>query len=115
MTPRVGESERGSRWVDAVRGADTAAIYMGAGEAPMVARALLAADFPASTPVAIVENASLPYRRAYFGRLAELTTVVPASPAGPVLIFIGEAYAEAVTQCESASLLPPPERSVVAR
>lgn len=42
VTPRVGAGERPSNWVNAVTSADTAAIYMGAGEGPAIAAALIA-------------------------------------------------------------------------
>src|SRR6185503_20211448 len=60
VTPRVGAGERESRWVDAVLAADTAAIYMAAGQAATIAQALIDAGKPASTPVAVIERASLP-------------------------------------------------------
>jgi uroporphyrin-III C-methyltransferase len=91
VTPRVGAGERPGNWVNAVSAADTAAIYMGAGEGPAIAAALIAAGKPPSTPVAMVENASLPQLRVAYGTLARL----PRSGAGPVLILIGEVYREA--------------------
>ena len=95
VTPRVGEGERPSGWVGAVLAADTAAIYMGAGEAEAIAGALMAAGKPGSTPVAVVESASLPGSRARFGFLRDLPGLAPALPAGPTLILLGEVYAEA--------------------
>jgi uroporphyrin-III C-methyltransferase len=92
VTPRVGAGERASGWVKAVAAADTAAIYMGAGEGPAIAAALIAAGKPPSTPVALVENASLPNLSIAYGTLARL----PPSGAGPVLILIGEVYREAL-------------------
>jgi uroporphyrin-III C-methyltransferase len=95
VTPRVGEGERPSGWVDAVLAADTAAIYMGAGEAEAICGALMAAGKPGSTPVAVVESTSLPGSRASFGFLRDLPRLAPALPAGPTLILLGEVYAEA--------------------
>jgi uroporphyrin-III C-methyltransferase len=102
VTPRAGAGERPSTWVNAVRAADTAAIYMGAGEAPAIARALLDAGLPAATPAAVVESASLPQERIEIGTLGELPRLVPASPGGPVLILLGEVYAEALAMARSA-------------
>jgi uroporphyrin-III C-methyltransferase len=81
VTPRVGAGEPPSNWVQAASAADTAVIYMGAGEGPAIAAALIAAGKPPSTPLAMVENASLPH--------------LPRLGAGPVLILVGEAYREA--------------------
>jgi uroporphyrin-III C-methyltransferase len=100
VTPRVGEGERESSWVNAVLAADTAAIYMGAGQAQAIAGALIDAGLSASTPVALVESASLPQRKVLFGRLAALPALAPAEPQGPVLILLGQAYAEAAAAAD---------------
>jgi uroporphyrin-III C-methyltransferase len=100
VTPRVGEGERPSSWVAAVMAADTAAIYMGAGEAQAICAALMAAGKPGSTPVAVMENASLPESRVRFGFLKDLLELAPAAPAGPTLILLGEVYAEAARVLE---------------
>jgi uroporphyrin-III C-methyltransferase len=92
VTPRVGAGERESNWAQAVVAADTAAIYMGAGEGPAIAAALIAAGKPASAPVAIVENASLDTASVVYGTLERL----PRLSGGPVLILIGEAYRQAL-------------------
>jgi uroporphyrin-III C-methyltransferase len=98
VTPRVGAGEPASNWAQAVVAADTAAIYMGAGEGPAIAAALIAAGRPPSTPVASVENASLDTAAVAYGTLGRL----PRLSGGPVLILIGEAYREA---CEAAKLV----------
>lgn len=95
VTPRVGEGERGSEWVKSVLQADTAAIYMGAGEAGAISAALIAAGKLAATPVAIVESASLPEARRRYATLGNLEAVAGAA-AGPVLILLGEVYREAL-------------------
>ena len=92
VTPRVGAGERESSWADAVVAADTAAIYMGAGEGPAIAAALIAAGKPPSAPIAIVENASLDTASVAYGTLERL----PRLSGGPVLILIGESYREAL-------------------
>ena len=94
VTPRVADGSRASSWVPAVMAADTVAIYMGAGESAAIARALLEAGKPASTPVAIVENASAPRVEIRYGTLATLSGLNTGE--GPVLILLGEVYAEAV-------------------
>jgi uroporphyrin-III C-methyltransferase len=93
VTPRVGEGERESRWADAVVAADTAAIYMGAGEGPAIAAALMAAGKAPSAPIAIVEDASLDTVNVAYGTLERL----PRLSGGPVLILIGEAYRQTIT------------------
>jgi uroporphyrin-III C-methyltransferase len=92
VTPRVGKGERQSNWVSAALHADTAAIYMGAGEAAAIARALLDAGKPPSTPVAVIENASLPGASRHFGTLERLEGVAARGSGGPSLILLGENY-----------------------
>ena len=94
VTPRVGTGERESRWVAAVLAADTAAIYMGAGESDAIAAALIGAGKPADTPVAVVEDASLPGATVQFATLADLPRL--ATRGGPTLILLGEVYREAL-------------------
>jgi uroporphyrin-III C-methyltransferase len=106
VTPRVGAGEQESNWVEAVMAADTAAIYMGAGEGPAIAAALIAAGKPRSTPVATVANASLSAASVAYGTLAQL----PQASGGPVLIMIGEVLREAF----ETSLLSVPSTNVAA-
>jgi uroporphyrin-III C-methyltransferase len=90
VTPRVGVGERESTWVASVLAADTAAIYMGAGEATAIAAALIAAGKPRATPVALVENASLPNSNVLYGTLEELQLIADGLQGGPALILLGE-------------------------
>jgi len=99
VTPRVGAGERKSRWVDAVLAADTAAIYMAAGETATIAQALIDAGKKARTPVAIVERVSLPDAKVAFTTLGQLRDL--EAPAAPALIFVGEVYREAAAAAVS--------------
>ena len=91
-TPRVGAGEESSRWVDAVSAADAGAIYMGAREAPAIASALIAAGRPAATPVAIVENASLPDSRTHYTTLGALPAFGDREFGGPALVLVGPQF-----------------------
>lgn len=72
----------------------TLAIYMGKAAAPSVARNLLAAGLARETPVALVENASLPEERVFHTRLDLLPIAArSALGTGPALILIGAAVA----------------------
>jgi uroporphyrin-III C-methyltransferase len=93
LTPRAGEGERPNDWARAALAADTVAIYMGAGEAEAIARDLLAAGKPRSTPVAVIENASLPDCEVRSGTLESLPEL--ARPGSPSLILLGEVFADA--------------------
>ena len=109
VTPRVGQGERESRWVAAVLAADTAAIYMAAGEAAAIAQALIAAGKPARTPVAIVERASLPDAKVSFTTLSQLHLL--EAPVAPALIFVGEVYREAAAAAAATGVLRIPSQS----
>ena len=97
VTPRVGAGERESTWLKAALAADTVAIYMAAGEAEAIAKALIDAGKPARTPVAIVERASLPDAKISYTTLQRLGALQ-----APGLIFIGEVYREAAAAAAGA-------------
>ena len=92
VTPRVGAGENASHWADALKAADGGAIYMGAREAPSIAQALLAAGRPATTPVAIVVDASLPSVETHFTTLAQLRLFGERDFHGPALVFVGPQF-----------------------
>jgi uroporphyrin-III C-methyltransferase len=123
-TPRVGEGHAPSDWVTPLAHADTAAIYMGAGEAEALAAALLAQGRPASLPVVAVENASLPGSRAIVTDLGGLAALAAETFTGPVVLLLGEVFAagteadrvrRAFLAASAAYLFPSAERRVGAR
>lgn len=91
-TPRVGAGEDPSDWARSIAAADAGAIYMGAGKAESIAAALIASGKPASTPVAVVENASLPTARVSYTTLSGLPALADSALAGPALILIGAQF-----------------------
>jgi uroporphyrin-III C-methyltransferase len=98
LTPRVGDGEKPNEWARAASAADTAVIYMGAGQAQIVAHALLAHGVQPATPVVVVENASLPASRQLRLRLRELPQIAMLGLSGPALIMLGDVYGEAVLE-----------------
>jgi uroporphyrin-III C-methyltransferase len=96
-TPRVGDGEAASDWAEPLASADTAAIYMGAGEAAAIARTLMARGKPAGLPVVAVENASLPGSRRWTTTLGELPRLADEAFAGPVVLLLGRALAAAAS------------------
>ena len=91
VTPRVGAGEPPSRWLDGILGADAGAIYMGSHDAPAIAAALVNAGRSAETPVAIVENASMPDARVHYTTLAALPGFQSDS-GGPTLLLVGPQF-----------------------
>ena len=98
VTPRVGREEQPSGWIEPALDADTAALYMAAHEAQAIAQALIARGKPPGTPVAIVENASLPDMKKHVTTLKTLSTKGFQPSTAPVLLLIGEVYRDALTQ-----------------
>ena len=91
-TPRVGTDESASAWADGLVAADAGAIYMGLGEAKLIADTLVARGKPASLPVAVVESASLPECRVRYTTLADLPRLAQATVQGPALILLGSQF-----------------------
>jgi uroporphyrin-III C-methyltransferase len=100
VTPRIGEDESASDWAAVAVAADTAALYMGVGEAEAIAATLIRRGKPAHTPVAIVESASLPEARVTYGTLASLPSLARGVAAGPALILLGEVLRERVGEIQ---------------
>jgi uroporphyrin-III C-methyltransferase len=97
VTPRVGAGESATDWVSAAATADTAVLYMAVREAGEVSWRLMEHGRSGATPVAIVDNASLPERRTWYGTLAELATLAPWDLRGPATMLLGEILRERLT------------------
>ena len=91
-TPRIGEGEDVSDWAPAVARADTAVLYMAVGQAAEIAAVLQAHGMPISTPVVLVENASLPHSQHVGTTLQGLKNGAAQVLAGPALLLFGEVF-----------------------
>ncbi len=100
VTPRVGEGEAPSAWAGSAAAADTAVIYMGAGQAQEITATLIAAGAPRDLPVLVVENATLPQVRRVALTLEELPEIARYGFTGPTLIMAGRAFAAALAASE---------------
>lgn len=96
VTARVGEGEAPNEWAKSAASADTAVIYMGAGQAAEIAAALIAAGAPRDLPVLVAENATLPQARRIALTLRELPNIAEYGLTGPTLIMMGRAFASAL-------------------
>jgi uroporphyrin-III C-methyltransferase len=105
-TPRVGAGEHPSDWARSLAAADAGAIYMGAGQAEAIASALVAAGKPASTPVAVVENASRPAARVRYTTLSGLAGLDGSGSGGPALILIGPQFRVTAIATGSKASMP---------
>jgi uroporphyrin-III C-methyltransferase len=91
-TPRAGHDEKPSGWARAAAAADTAVLYMAAGDAEPVREALLEAGLRPGTPVAIASDVSLESAEVNAGTLAQLPQLCAAVP-GPSLMLLGDVFA----------------------
>jgi uroporphyrin-III C-methyltransferase len=91
-TPRIGEGENAGDWARGVVTSDTNVLYMGVGQATAISAGLIAQGMSPDTPVAVVENASLPDSRSFHCTLAALPQATAWKQTGPAIILIGEVY-----------------------
>jgi len=107
LTPRVGRGESATAWLPAALGADTVVLYMAAGASREVAAAMIDAGKSASTPVALVESATLPEERRLFTTLGSLREHDSERAAGPVVMCVGEVFREscAMDPAEAAEIV----------
>jgi uroporphyrin-III C-methyltransferase len=96
-TPRIGPHESESDWLQSVLPADSAVLYMGAGQSAEIARALIAAGKPHDLPVAVVESATLPEERRLFTTLTGLAASTLKLD-GPAVLCLGEVFRPEATQ-----------------
>ncbi len=107
VTPRVGDGQRAGDWAGSVLAADTAALYMAAGESEAISRALIARGLDAATPVVVVRDASLPSCQELPMRLGQLGEL-DLHGSAPALILLGVVYEARVrlVECGRSDLAP---------
>jgi siroheme synthase len=108
VTPRIAPDERPCDWPAAVLAADTAVIYMAAGDAAAVATVLMERGMSAERPVAVVRSASLPDEECRLGRLADLAVLAASGGGGPATLVLGEVLRE---RAVAAALAGSPQRA----
>jgi uroporphyrin-III C-methyltransferase/precorrin-2 dehydrogenase/sirohydrochlorin ferrochelatase len=104
VTGHDAEGETLPDWAGLALTGSTVAVYMGLSVAAKVAARLIGAGVKPSTPVAVIENASLPQQRAFAGRLDELGAMTADGLTGPALFVIGDVVAESRLVREAAPL-----------
>lgn len=104
LTPRVA-TDAGQGDADfslaAAASEDTLVVYMAGQLLGPLAQRLIAAGRPANTPLVAVENASLSNEQRWAGTLATAATWPGAREGGPVLLLIGQAFAEGAYDLEA--------------
>ncbi len=105
VTAEGRDGEPAIDWAALAKPNQTLAIYMGVGAAGRIAQRLIANGLSVTTPVAVVENGTLPDQRGVVGRLGGLRALIRESGiTGPAIIFVGEA-ARNVTATEAQTPL----------
>jgi len=97
VTPRIGAGQDASDWIRTVCNADSAAIYMAAGQASALSADLMAAGMAPDTAVLLVENVTLPDARRIRTSLSALPEATLQLGSGPAIILLGAAFAHATT------------------
>jgi uroporphyrin-III C-methyltransferase len=92
-TPREAQGSRSNTWAKAAAAADTAVLYMAAGEAASVSAALIANGVPPSRAAVIVEDASSAQCKIFPADVGTLTAAAKQLGDGPALVMVGEVYA----------------------
>jgi uroporphyrin-III C-methyltransferase len=93
-TPREAAGSKRNDWAKAVAAADTAVLYMAAGEAQSVRDALIANGVPASRPTVIVESATSERCKIVPTIVGNLFAAAQCVGDGPALVMVGEVYAD---------------------
>jgi len=92
VTPRHGDGEAAHDWAHAAATCDAGAIYMGAGDAARTAADMIRAGRSATTPVAIVTDASLASEHIEWTTLRNLTEHGTTPATGPALLLFGPQF-----------------------
>ena len=92
-TPRQAMGSVDNTWARAVAAADTAVLYMAAGQADQVSAALIHEGVPGERTVAIVENVSLAETRCRICTVASMAHAAKNLGSGPAVVMIGQVYA----------------------
>lgn len=105
VTGHLQDGECGQNWQALAQSGTTLVIYMGMKHLATISRELLAAGMRPDTPVAAIQNGSLPQQQHVTSTLAELPAAVKqAGLASPAIIVVGDVVRLAQSQDLLASL-----------
>ncbi|MDA1132029.1 MAG: uroporphyrinogen-III C-methyltransferase, partial [Proteobacteria bacterium] len=94
-------------WAGLARSRNTLVVYMGVGNAGTMAAGLMAGGLSAATPVAVIENGTLPQQRVLGASLGDLAALIVAEDVrAPALLVIGDVAARAATAARAAPARP---------
>lgn len=108
LVTAMGESAEALDWRALAAPLQTVVFYMGVAQLPRIVEHLGAHGAPASRPVAIVEQATLPEERVVVGTLASIVEQAASAGVGaPALLIVGEVAAQACQRRGGVQSLPP--------
>ncbi len=91
LTGHARDGEPDLDWAHLVKLRQTLAIYMGVSTAGVISRRLIEHGLDPATPVAVIENGTLPSQKVATGSLAGLEALLAANGiVGPALIVVGD-------------------------
>jgi uroporphyrin-III C-methyltransferase/precorrin-2 dehydrogenase/sirohydrochlorin ferrochelatase len=100
ITGHAKDGEPDLDWTSLANGRQTLVVYMGVSTAGTVARRLIDHGMAPSTPVAVVENGTLPTQHTVIGTLSGLDALIADNRiAGPALLIIGSVVNAAAANC----------------
>ena len=98
LTGHAHDGEPDLDWAHLVKLRQTLAIYMGVSTAGVIARRLIEHGLDPATPVAVIENGTLPSQKVARGGLSGLEALLGANGiVGPALIVVGDVVSLAET------------------
>lgn len=103
ITPCVCDVHDDATWgpaIDSLRAGGSLGVYMAGRHIAATAQRLIESGCLAQTPIAVLENASLPATRHWLGTLASAAASPPNIGAGPVMLLIGEALRGALERSD---------------
>ena len=102
VTLVTGQSRSGKApdWRALAAGGTTLVIYMGMANLPHIVASLIEAGMAADTPVAVIQQGTLPTQRAVQSTLAAIAAAVEAAGIGsPAIVIVGAVAALARPDC----------------
>lgn len=106
VSGHAAAGNEGPDWAGLARSGQTLVFYMALSTAGVTARKLIEHGLDPATPVAIVENGTLPDEKTVTGRLADLESLIHDNRiTGPALAIIGDVAALAHTETHDREAL----------
>lgn len=102
LSGHAADGEPDLDWASLARGGQTLVVYMGVSTAERTAERLVENGMDPATPVAVIENGTLPTQRSVTGQIGRLAQLIQENGiTGPAVIVIGDVVRCATTQAQT--------------